>query len=368
MKTKDSCLAIEFPGYSRDYLRSVKSTILENNLKECESGKKLAYYIEKIDDLKLSVQRLSTENDDMRLKLDVVEKFPALKTRTISSAAPGKKHEATALVLASDWHCEELITSEQASGLNEYNLDIFKDRSSWFFRNIVKLVEKESREVEIKNIVLGLIGDMISGSIHSDLEAHNQLGPMDAIALAQDTIAAGIRFLLANTKADITVVIKPGNHSRITIKQRVATETENALEWLMGHSLHSAFVDNPRVTFVRERGVLSYVDIYGYTVRFLHGHAFNYKGGVGGLSVPVLRKISEWDKGRKADLTCFGHLHTYFNGPNFMSNGSMIGYGPYSEFIGAAYEPPRQSFCLIDSLHGRTVQAPIFLHDPSKKP
>ena len=318
--------------------------------------------IRELDSLYKAAQQ---QLDEMRAQLHEARGFPDVRPREISIPSPKgpEAREATAIAIASDWHCEERVTKEATNGLNEFNLEIFKERSRWFFVNLRKLVLKERQTIAIKRLLLAIIGDMITGNIHPDLAESNLLGPMDAIALVQDTLAGGIRYLLEETDLDLVIVIKPGNHSRITVKQRVQTEHANSLEWYMGHNLAKLFAGEKRVRFVCDRSLLTYVEIYGRPIRFTHGHAFKYGGGVGGITIPVNKKIAEWDKGRQAYLTMFGHLHTYMSGQRFISNGSLIGYATFSEWIGAAYEDPVQAFTLIDSKFGRTVEAPILLEE-----
>jgi hypothetical protein len=203
---------------------------------------------------------------------------------------------------------------------------------------------------------------MLSGSIHDDLEASNLLGPMDAAALVQDTIAGGIvRLLDELPDIKLTVVWSCGNHSRVTKKMRVQTEHTNSLEWLIGHSVARYFAGNERVQFVRERAYLTYLEIGKWTIRFHHGHAIRYEGGIGGLTIPAAKAIDGWNKGRHADLDVFGHYHQLFFGPNFVANGSLIGYSPYAVKLKAAFQQPQQAFFLIDSKYGLTVRAPILL-------
>ena len=85
-----------------------------------------------------------------------------------------------------------------------------------------------------------------------------------------------------------------------------------------------------------------------------------YQGGVGGIFIPVNKAIAQWNRFKKAYLDIFGHFHQFIDGGNFICNGSIIGYGPFSLLIKAAYEPPRQSFLLIDKNRGKTIVAPIF--------
>jgi hypothetical protein len=62
-----------------------------------------------------------------------------------------------------------------------------------------------------------------------------------------------------------------------------------------------------------------------------------------------------------ADLDVFGHHHTQVQGQRWVSNGSLIGYGPYSIKIKAPFEPPRQTYFLLDEERGRTGTWPIVL-------
>lgn len=305
-----------------------------------------------------------TDNERLRKALSLAQNFPATEAREITIASQPGEREATAIALASDWHMEEKVTLEQTNGLNEHNLQIADTRSRWFFKNVYALVDKEAQSINIKNLILWIGGDMISGSIHNDLAEANELGPMDAVAFAQDTIAGGISQLLKDLPGvQLTVVFSSGNHGRGTDEQRWATEHENSLEFLMAHSIAWFFKGNDRVRFVRDRSLLTYVEVHGRVIRFLHGHAMNYSGGVGGITIPALKAIANWDKGRQAYMTMFGHFHSLHFHPSFVCNGSALGFSAYSMAIKAAYEPPQQAFCLIDSKHGMTMRAPILLEE-----
>ena len=107
--------------------------------------------------------------------------------------------------------------------------------------------------------------------------------------------------------------------------------------------------------------------MYDYTVRFTHGDQVGYSGGVGGVTIPLNKKIANWDVGRKADVTCIGHFHQYMSLPHAVINGSLIGYGPYAVSIGAKFEQPQQSFFLIDSRRGKTASYPIWVERNRKR-
>jgi hypothetical protein len=181
---------------------------------------------------------------------------------------------------------------------------------------------------------------------------------------AQEYIASGIRYLLDNSSLKLVIPCASGNHGRITKKVHVSTEAGNSLERMMYASLAQRFAKEPRVTFLIHDGYHTYVEMYGKVVRFHHGHSVRFSGGVGGLTIPMNKAIAQWNRGQRADLDVIGHYHTFFDGGNFIVNGSLIGFNAFALSIKASPEPPVQAFFLIDSRHGKTVVCPVILdHD-----
>jgi hypothetical protein len=127
----------------------------------------------------------------------------------------------------------------------------------------------------------------------------------------------------------------------------------------MYRNLALHYANNKRVKFVISDGYHTYINVYNYTIRLHHGHALNYGGGVGGLTVPVNKAIAQWNRARPVYLDVFGHWHTFFDGGNFICNGSVIGYGAYALSIKAGFEKPKQAFFLIDKKRGKTIVCPV---------
>lgn len=294
--------------------------------------------------------------------LDLTQRTP--QVFDIQPRMPSGNSESVAFMVASDWHSEEEVLSGQVGGLNEHNLEINNQRSINFFTGGQRLYNIFRRDTTIKTIVLGLLGDFITNSIHEDGAESNLLPPSDAIYRVQNIILSGIKFLLQNTDADLHIVCHSGNHGRTTHEQRIATETGNSLEQYMYYNLRDLMVNEPRVTFQIAEGYHSFVRLFDgkYVVRMHHGHGMNYGGGIGGLTIPVNKAISQWNKGTKADLDVFGHFHTSLNYNNFVSNGSLIGYNAYALRIKADYERPSQSFFLINKKwNAKSIHTPIFV-------
>lgn len=281
-------------------------------------------------------------------------------TYNVKAKTPGGS-EAAALWLASDWHVGERVTLDQTNGMNEYNPDIAKSRGDNYFVNALRLTEMTGKDVGVGTVVLALLGDFITGHLHAQAVETNYFAPVEETIFAQSIIASGIRFVLKNSPYKLVIVCKSGNHGRTTKFSEFGSENGHSHEYFMYCSLREMFRDEPRVEFIITEGAHTYIDVFDMKVRFLHGHDIRYGGGVGGITIPVNKALAQWDKVKRADLTCFGHFHQRMDGGNFLCNGSLIGYNAFALSIKASAEPPAQQFALLDKERGKTIVAPIVL-------
>jgi hypothetical protein len=276
---------------------------------------------------------------------------------------PSKNH-ATPIVLFSDWHLEETVDPLTINGLNEYNLDIAAKRISNCFQNALRLINIDRNHSEIKNVVVWLGGDMITGFIHEDLMQSNSLSPTQAVRAAKKLIISGLEFLLTYGKFEnIHVVCSYGNHGRTGIKKMIANGYKNSYEWMMFHDVAEYFREklNTKINFTIPNGIFAYAQVYDYTCRFFHGDTIKYQGGIGGLTVPLIKAIHRYNQQKTADYNFLGHYHQLIQATrDCIVNGSVIGFNAYAQSIGASPEDPVQGYCLIDQKRGMTIKAPIF--------
>lgn len=273
----------------------------------------------------------------------------------------GSGGRATAIIVLSDWHVEEIVEADKVNGLNEFNLDIAEKRIERTFQKALYLLEFSRKIANVDEIVVALLGDFITGYIHEELEESNELSPLEASRWVQGRIVSGLEFLKKSAKASIVVPTCFGNHGRTTKKKRVSTGAENSYEYNLYKQIEGYFQNEPSVLFKVERGYHNYLRVQRTTVRFHHGDNIKYGGGVGGITIPVNKAIAQWNKSIPAGLDVFGHFHQYVSGGlNWHCNGSLIGYGPYAVAIKGGYERPMQSFILVDRDYGPCVMAPIF--------
>ena len=363
-KTIDIALLIgRDPSVVRNRARQMK---LKPRVIESEDNYEVSFSKEKEKKLSKSSQTkleekykfLLEKNIDLEEKLKILERSDKISTFTIKPSK-STKSEATAIVLASDWHVGETVDPETIGGVNQYNRLIASARGKEFFNNTLRILKVFEKDITIKHMVLALLGDFITNTIHEELAETNSMLPSDEIVFAQDLIASGIQHLLDNTTVDIVVPCHSGNHGRMTKKQRISSEAGNSLEFYMYQNIAWHFKGNKRIKFVIPRSYFSYIQVYDKIVRFSHGHHTQYGGGVGGITIPINKAIAQWNKTRRADIDCFGHFHQFLDGGYWICNGSMMGFNAYAESIKAGFEKPKQCFFLIDKNRGKTVVAPI---------
>lgn len=273
-----------------------------------------------------------------------------------------KESEAVPMIVFSDWHSEEKVDPRTIGGKNKYTLEIAQSRATRVFQSSVKLMKEKENDVEINEVAVFLLGDFITGNIHEENVENAQLLPVEACLFAQDMLEGGIDFLLASTTWNYTFYCKVGNHSRITHKVHASTEFGNSLELAMYVSMLKKYRDNPRVRFHIEPSYISVVKILNTRVRYHHGHAVAYGGGVGGLHIPLRKAIKSWNENERADFDVMGHYHGFTENSTlkYMVNGSLIGYNAYAERIKAPLEKPIQGFALIHKKYGVTNLTPIY--------
>jgi hypothetical protein len=314
-------------------------------------------------DLK-AIQSAHQQAAALQAKLDVALALQASKHGRfeIPTYKPTGSQAIPVLVL-SDLHMEETVRPEQVPGANnEYNLEIGVQRLRKVFQHGQYMVDTLRHMAKVDTLCLALLGDMISGHIHEDLVESNELSPTKATLHVMEHLNAGIEYLLKH--GDYKKIIIPcchGNHGRTGEKMRVQTSADSSYEWMAYQIMRTQWKNEKRLEWHITDGYHQYLNLFDTTVRFHHGDAIQYGGGVGGITIPVRKALANWNTVQRADLDVFGHFHQMSDGGDFISNGSLIGYNAYALKIKARFERPRQAFFLVDHKRGKTLSAEVFV-------
>jgi hypothetical protein len=201
----------------------------------------------------------------------------------------------------------------------------------------------------------------MTGMIHEELAESNSKTPTQVILWLQDRLADGLATLKPHFKR-IIIPTSYGNHGRTTIKTRHATGAAHSYEWLLYKILEGRFHGDQQIEWQIADSYFNFLTVYDRRLRFHHGDALKYNGGVGDISIGVNKAIAAWNRSpNRADLDLFGHWHRYQQNSNWLCNGSLIGFNAYALSIKASFEPPLQTYFLLDKKRGRTMTSPIYL-------
>ena len=136
---------------------------------------------DELSSLKRKYESALKQLDAARQRNDRLTALSGVGTKKISRKRPaGDRPEATAVLVLSDWHCEERVDPATCRNLNEYTLDIADRRIAQLVQKASMLIEHEKSLTGIRRIVVAALGDFITGHIHDDLVEVTQLAPLAA--------------------------------------------------------------------------------------------------------------------------------------------------------------------------------------------
>ncbi len=328
--------------------------------------KKLRKFQEK--DLKSQISELSDRLIEERLKNkfhDELSSQPIERTIFINQRERHER-EGALVVMGSDWHIEETVDSESVGGCNSYSLDIAKSRIKRMYEGAHWLLAHHRSSYKIRDVVLWFGGDHITGHIHDELVETTSLAPLQAASVFKNMMVEAIDSFLADDQIEnILVPCNYGNHGRTTKERRVATGWSHSYEWAVYKDVQHYYKNEPRVKIEAPKSAHTIISVYGWNLHFHHGDETKYSGGIGGLSIPLMKYVSSWDTipGLKAHYHHIGHWHTFLDLGRVICNGSVIGHSAYGTSVRASYQEPVQASYLLDSKRGKCLVSPIWVDE-----
>lgn len=339
---------------------------------ESTAIKKEAVLQKAVKDKSKQVQQLLLENQTLQAMFDVSLALDVTGNHTILEPFKNVEmvydDENTAISLLSDIHFEETVKNSVVLGMNDYNIDIATARVKRYFKRLFYLVHQYQKAgVRIKHLILAILGDIITGYIHEELEENNGMSPIEASFEVESLLIAGIKQLASSGLVDtITIPCVRGNHGRTTKKKRFSTGYKNSYEQLIYKHIEKYFKETSgyeNVKILVSDSEFVSMKVYDKVWSFNHGDNFKYNGGVGGVMIPMNRWVLKMQQILPTDMWGLAHWHQQMNLPTTLNNGSVIGYTPYALGIAAKPEPSQQQLQLQDIKRGFTTTSRIILTD-----
>jgi hypothetical protein len=321
------------------------------------------------------------ERDVEQLQADV-ERLTALDAVSVETAKWAKskrrhgKNEATALIMLSDLHLDEVIDPAEVAGMNAYNREIALQRLQQAADGAIRLGTELLAGFDIRNAVVVFGGDMVHGNLHDNAEWNETPSVIatvdywaDHLAKFLDTISNGFG---GTEPANVHCVSVVGNHGRNTMKPRTRGRVIDSFDHHLTRLVQRHYRDDPRFSWNVPMSADAYVNVYDTRILVTHGDQARGGSGISGLFTPVALLDSRKRKrdasfGRAYDHLMMGHWHTYVRGNGFTINGSLCGVNAYAYINNFGYEPPAQAFGIITPEHGVTIEAPIYCSDRKRE-
>jgi predicted phosphodiesterase len=274
-----------------------------------------------------------------------------------------KAHHATALLLLSDLHLDEVVNPAEINGLNAYNRKIAEARLQGVIEGTIELCDRYVSGVEIDGIVCAILGDLLTGDIHEELARTNEAPVMDSVTHWVPLLAAALT-RLADAFGHVHVPCVDGNHDRFYKRTPAKQRATSSVAWVFYNWLAGVLADDKRITFSLTPAPEQVVGIYDTRFLLSHGDGFRSAGGIGGIYPSMLKFLHRKHRfeatGQPWDVALMGHWHQYLTGPDFCVNGSLKSYDEYAAANGFGYEPARQALAIVTPERGIVQQMPVY--------
>ena len=179
---------------------------------------------------------------------------------------------------------------------NDFDEEILKHRIEKFTSDILDIRGQHGSE----NCYL-VIGEILSGLIHSNLRLQNNMDLMEQFKYISELISAML-IRMANHFNHIYVYVTPGNHSRVSPKKEEALDGEN-MDVLLPFYLKARLqnIENISICDNTIEPEIAMFNIRGNNVFAAHGHKDNPSSVVQNFTMLF---------GIKPDIVLLGHRHT----------------------------------------------------------
>lgn len=179
---------------------------------------------------------------------------------------------------------------------NVFNEDVLKQRIEKYTSDILDI-----RGLHQSQNCYLVIGEILSGLIHSNLRLQNNMDLMEQFKYISELISAMLT-RMANHFNHIYVYVTPGNHSRVSPKKEEALDGEN-MDVLLPFYLKARLqnIENISICDNTIEPEIAMFNIRGNNVFAAHGHKDNPSSVVQNFTMLF---------GIKPDIVLLGHRHT----------------------------------------------------------
>ena len=263
-----------------------------------------------------------------------ISALPVVKVPTLKSFKVERTKE-TALLLLSDLHAGEVVKLDETGGINSYNFDIMKQRLKYLANSIIDISSNKLRGYTFPKLVVGALGDFVTGIIHEELVESAENTPIE---WSEGTALVIAQFLLelAQVFPEIEFTGVVGNHGRMTKKVRYKKRYVN-WDYITYTTLGLLLRNQKNIKFNLPRSFWTLQEIEGKNFLFLHGDNIQSWAGIPWYGIQrMVARFTELLSSKRImiDYVCLGHFHNAGTldkvSGEIILNGSVIGGSEFS--------------------------------------
>ena len=247
-----------------------------------------------------------------------------------------------AVLCLSDWHYGQVSNNIW----NEYNTEICKKRVSKLFDKVSSALQEHN----IKTLHIALLGDFVSGAIHTGVRVASEENTCDQLMHVSEILANFINAASVDVD-EVRVYSTYGNHAR-TIQNKNdsihADNMERVIPWWLKQRLQR----NSKVSIIdSEFYEFIYFNVCGYNIVCTHGDLDKFKEfGV------TINSLFSKKYGKTIDYTFSGDKHHLESFEQFGIESTLVGsLCGTDEFANTKrlYSHPMQTLCIFTPEDGK---------------
>ena len=212
------------------------------------------------------------------------------------------QHPQTVIAPLTDTHIGESVNEDQMVGLNTYDFKVFNNRLFGWANQLLNLVNYRRNIAEVDNLIVPMLGDMISGDIHEELARSNISNCMEQMIRGANLIAQALMLLAPNFKT-IHIPCVVGNHGRMTRKPPMK---DKYMDWdYMLYQWIAAFCkEQKNITFDIPKSFINLFSVYDNTILIMHGDSVSGGGSNTSITraITSLRGVLQYKKNLSIEL------------------------------------------------------------------
>lgn len=285
----------------------------------------------------------------------------------------GKANAGVPTLFCSDWHVGEVVQPERIEFLNQYNIEIARERGSRVFNAALEVLLHHQSGMSYDGMVVSFGGDMFSGNVHEELRVTNDK-PIHECLLDLTSFLADSLISVADEFPSVYVPAVAGNHGRIDIRPTAKNASVDNYDYLLYRmvemQVRAKMGSRCNISFDVSTALDLQYSLYGTRYLLTHGDQLKTSTNSDEFWPQMIKMASRKQErsavsaGRSFDYMTVGHFHKYGTASNIIVNGSLKGYCEWVYKMNYAYDRPIQALWVTHPDHKITSHIPIYGDEP----